>query len=42
MWGRLLTCAPIANRRKWRGLANRAQDDILPHYQKLFSAILAC
>jgi hypothetical protein len=32
MWGRLLTCAPIANRRKPGGLATRAQDDILPHY----------
>jgi hypothetical protein len=31
MWGRLLICAPIANRRKRRGLATRAQDGILPH-----------
>jgi hypothetical protein len=27
----LLTCAPIANRRKRRGFATRAQDGILPH-----------
>jgi hypothetical protein len=36
VWGRLLTlltCAPIANRRKQRGLATRAQDNILPHNQ---------
>ena len=31
MWGRLPTCAPIANRRKWRGLAPRAPDNVLPH-----------
>jgi hypothetical protein len=31
MWGRLLTCAPIANRGKQRGLETRAQDGILPH-----------
>jgi hypothetical protein len=29
----LLTCAPIANPRKQRGLATRAQDNILPHNQ---------
>ena len=28
MWGRLLTCAPIGNRRKLRGLPARAQDGI--------------
>ena len=31
LWGRLLTCAPIGNRRNERGLATRAQDGILPH-----------
>jgi hypothetical protein len=31
LWGRLETCAPIANRRKLRGLTTRAQDGILPH-----------
>ncbi len=39
VWGRLVTlvtCAPIANRRRPRGLStviNRAQDAILPHNQ---------
>jgi hypothetical protein len=33
VWGRLVTCAPIANRRKKRGLPTRAQDAILPHNQ---------
>ncbi len=33
VWGRLATCAPIANRRKLRGLPTRAQDSILPHHQ---------
>src|SRR5579864_3851284 len=33
LWGRLVTCAPIGNRRKLRGLPTRAQDAILPHNQ---------
>jgi hypothetical protein len=35
----LPTCAPIANRRKRRGLATRAQDDILPHKR---DTMIAC
>jgi hypothetical protein len=31
MWGGLLTCAPIDNRREKSAVDNRAQDDILPH-----------
>src|ERR1700690_451579 len=33
LWGRLLTCAPIGNRRRLRGLTTRAQDVILPDNQ---------
>jgi hypothetical protein len=32
VWGRLLTCAPIVNRRKQRGLTTRAQDNILDNH----------
>jgi hypothetical protein len=35
----LPTCAPVANRRKRRGLATRAQDDILPHKR---DSMIAC
>jgi uncharacterized damage-inducible protein DinB len=30
-WGRLLTCAPIVNRRKFGRVGNLPQDGILPH-----------
>src|ERR1017187_2662338 len=33
LWGRLLTCAPIANRRKPGRVGNPPQDGILPHSQ---------